>query len=197
MRIGDIFTQSWEIFKRNAKMMVAISVIYVIVVMVAEFVFSFIPVIGFILSGAVSSVMLGGIYLAFMRIEKGETVTVANTFDSIRDVMVNLIIMSALKSLLISIGFLLFVIPGIYLTVSYIFSELLIVDRKMDPWEALEESRKMVTKNWFLYFAFLLTIAVINIIGLIPLGIGLLVTVPLSVTAIVLAYEEEFGRAGG
>ena len=34
-------------------------------------------------------------------------------------------------------------------TVAYMFSNMLIVDRKFTPWEALEASRRVVTRNWW------------------------------------------------
>jgi len=51
--------------------------------------------------------------------------------------------------LLVVTGLILFVVPGIYLIVAYVFSNMLIVDRKLTPWQALEGSRRVVTRNWW------------------------------------------------
>ncbi len=50
------------------------------------------------------------------------------------------------------IGIILLIIPGVYLWVAWLFTFLLIADKKMGVWEAMEFSRKAVTKHWFKYF---------------------------------------------
>src|SRR5207244_5159660 len=83
--------------------------------------------------------------------------------------------------LLIIIVFAFLVLPGIYLLVAYTFSYLLIVDRRMGVWQALEGSRRVVNKHWWgvfgLTLVMLLLIGVGGIIGAgvlgIPIGYGL------------------------
>ena len=55
------------------------------------------------------------------------------------------------------IGFILLVLPGIYLSIAYIFTLPLIVDKGMDVWDAMELSRKTVTKHWFKVFGLMST----------------------------------------
>ncbi len=192
MRIGEILNRSWDLFKENAGNLIVLFLIYFVIVFSASFVFGFVPLFGWVLSGIVYTAMLAGIYYAYLKILRGEGANVNDVFMPFKEVLNNIVIMSIIKTIFIAIGFLLFIIPGIYLVVSYLFAELLIVDKKMDAWEALEESRKRITKKWFSYFAFLVVLAVINFLGLIPLGLGLIVTMPLTMMAVVVAYVREF-----
>ncbi|MEJ2671152.1 MAG: hypothetical protein P8168_02900 [Deltaproteobacteria bacterium] len=96
-------------------------------------------------------------------------------------------------SLLIAIGMIFLIIPGIYLTVSYLFASCLVVDRRMDFWPALELSRRTVTPLWFGFFAFLLLLILINLAGALLLGIGLLASIPISFCAVTVAYHDLFG----
>src|SRR5436853_638148 len=83
--------------------------------------------------------------------------------------------------LLIVIGLAFLVLPGIYLLVAYTFSYLLIVDRRMGVWQALEGSRRVVNKHWWGVFG--LTLVMLLLIGIggmigavilgIPIGYGL------------------------
>ncbi|GIT97401.1 DUF975 family protein [Sulfurovum sp. TSL1] len=77
------------------------------------------------------------------------------------------------------IGFVLLIIPGIYLSVAYIFTLPLIADKGMDIWEAMETSRKAVTKHWFKVFGLFLLLSIIMTLGALALGIGLIWAVPL------------------
>jgi len=83
--------------------------------------------------------------------------------------------------------------PGIYLGVAYSFTTALIVDRKFDFWEAMETSRKVISKRWFSFFGFVLVLVLINIVGALLLGVGLLFTIPLTMCAIAAAYQDILG----
>ncbi|WP_419533208.1 hypothetical protein [Endozoicomonas sp.] len=98
-----------------------------------------------------------------------------------------------LMTILIVIGFLLLILPGIYLAIAYMLAIPLVVDKKMGIWEALETSRKAVTKRWFSIFGLTLLIMLINAIAMIPLGLGLIWTVPMSTIAFGILYRNIFG----
>lgn len=57
----------------------------------------------------------------------------------------------------------------------------------------METSRQLITKKWFSFFGLLLLIFLLNVGGAILLGVGLLVTIPLSVCIIAAAYEDIVG----
>jgi len=91
------------------------------------------------------------------------------------------------------VGFVLLVIPAIYVSVAYVFTLPLIVDKNMEVWEAMEHSRKTVTKHWFKVAGLMGALSIILFLGAIPLGIGLIWTVPLMfVTLYGLAYPVMF-----
>jgi uncharacterized membrane protein len=62
----------------------------------------------------------------------------------------------------------------------------------MNFWEAMESSRKLVTKHWFLVFAFLLVIGLLAAAGVIACCIGIFVTMPIFFASIMYAYETIF-----
>jgi uncharacterized membrane protein len=69
----------------------------------------------------------------------------------------------------------------------------LIVDRGLDFWPAMELSRHTVNPQWFGYFAFMLLLVLLNLAGVLLLGLGLLVTIPVSFCAVTAAYADLFG----
>lgn len=106
---------------------------------------------------------------------------------------VPLVLANILVSILIAIGSALLVLPGLYLAVAYVFTVPIILDRRVNFWQAMESGRKIVTKKWFSFFWFILVLVFINLLGVIMLGIGLLVTIPLSFCAIAVAYDDIIG----
>jgi uncharacterized membrane protein len=98
-----------------------------------------------------------------------------------------------LMALLMALGFMLLIIPGIYLSVAYVFAMPLIADKKMGVWQALETSRKTVSKHWFSYAGLILMLSLVNLLGVISLGIGLIWTIPWSINSLGVAYRDAFG----
>ncbi len=98
-----------------------------------------------------------------------------------------------IMSIMLAIGFLLFILPGIYLSVAYYMALPLVVEKNMGPWQALETSRKAVTRRWFRMFGFLFIMSIIVAISIIPLGIGLIWSLPLLIIAYGIIYRNMFG----
>lgn len=93
-------------------------------------------------------------------------------------------------TLLAVIGFLLLIVPGIYLAIKYQYVQYLIVDKNMDVIEAFKESSRMTNGHkWNLFLLFLLFIA-ISALGFLALGIGLLVTIPIVIVAQAYVYRK-------
>ena len=89
-------------------------------------------------------------------------------------------------------GLLIACLPVIYLSTCWAFSLPLVVDRKMNFWSAMELSRKVVNKHWFMVFLFSLVVGVIASSGAVVCGIGLLFTVPLGIAMYAAAYVHLF-----
>ena len=90
------------------------------------------------------------------------------------------------------IGIIFIFIPIIYLVISWTYSMILIVDRKMNFWPAMELSRKTVTKHWFQIFFFLIAIGIISSLGVIVCGVGLFFTIPMAMTMFAASYVHIF-----
>lgn len=90
--------------------------------------------------------------------------------------------------------FLLCMIPAMYFSVNWMFVLPLITDKNIGFWAAMKASWKMVHRHWFQVFGLAVVVGLINILGVCACCIGLLVTVPLGLTALMCAYEDIFGR---
>lgn len=109
--------------------------------------------------------------------------------------MGNLALAGLLVYLMTLIGFMLLVLPGIYLSVAYVFTIPLIVDRGMDVWDAMERSRKTVTQHWFKIFGLTFLLGIGMVAGVLTFGIGLIWAVPLVfVTLYGLLYPMIFDK---
>jgi hypothetical protein len=98
--------------------------------------------------------------------------------------------------LLAIVGFVLAFVPMIYLSVGWIFTLALILDRQMDFWPAMEASRKVVGRHWGAVFALLIVCGLINVAGFFACCVGTFISLPISIGAMMYAYENIFSAAG-
>lgn len=83
-------------------------------------------------------------------------------------------------------------IPLVYFSVSWIFAPILVIDRGLGFWEAMETSRRVVGHRWFrLWFLHLAFIPLV-IAGLLCFIVGIFVVSAIMHAAVVAAYETAF-----
>ncbi len=133
--------------------------------------------------------LYAGFYLVANKLSRGEEVIYPDFFAGFR-FWIPAAVVSLLSQTLIALGLIALIIPGIYLAVSYLFAIPMGIFGGLDPWAAMEWSRKLITRNWWRLFGLLLILVVLNLLGLVLAGIGLLLTIPLTFLVLYVVFEE-------
>ena len=81
------------------------------------------------------------------------------------------------------------IIPVVYISVAWCFAFILVIDKGLSPWTAMEVSRRVVTRQWFRVFFVLVLGYFLTLFGFLGLFIGILFTLPLMFGALLFAYE--------
>jgi hypothetical protein len=136
--------------------------------------------------------MLVGLEMIGVRRSVGLPISVKYVFNYFKN-FIPLALTWLMMSILMLLGYLFLIIPGIYLTVATFLALQLVADRQLGPWEAVKTSIKATTHNWFAIFLLLLALFCIMAISCIPLGIGLIWTLPLFFIAKGILYRNVFG----
>src|SRR5579859_8063292 len=97
---------------------------------------------------------------------------------------------SLLCNFIVFLGFFLFVIPGIYFALRYQFALTLIVDRDAGIADAFAMSAQMTKSVKWNLIGLAIVNGLLNLGGLVLIGLGLIVTLPTSFLAIFAAYEK-------
>ena len=106
-------------------------------------------------------------------------------------IFLNYILSSLLYTVIVILGTILLILPGIYLAVRLSFYRYIVVEKEnIGVIDALKESMKITQNRFWKIFGFMLVLILINILGVIPFGLGLIVTIPLSVIAVALVYRK-------
>jgi uncharacterized membrane protein len=94
-----------------------------------------------------------------------------------------------LTVIIIALGFVALIVPGIILAMGLAFVSFLVVDKGLGPMQAIEGSWR-ITKGhkWQLFLLFLALLG-INLLGVLALVVGVVVTAPITLVAFAHAYR--------
>jgi uncharacterized membrane protein len=204
--ISGALHDGWAAFKRDPLLLMGLNLTMLVLVILAFWVFSG-GVIGsliynhhggwhdlrnlFLVSivGLVQNLLTAGmLYVSLCNLRR-ESVPFATLFAGFRK-FVPLTVVHVVVDALISVGIFLLLIPGIFVALAFGQWPFLIMDRNLGILDSLEGSWKMMKGYKGEFLLLWLVLIAINIVGLIPLGIGLLFTVPLTYSIQAAFYDR-------
>ena len=136
-------------------------------------------VLGFF--GLVYSVLINGpvqygVAFAYLKAARGDKLEIKDMFEAFKNYW-NAVLASLLVFVIVIIGLILLIVPGIIFACKLAFTPYLVVDRKMEVMEAIRESWRMTGGHaWKVFLIGLLAIP-IGIAGLICFGVGIIVAI--------------------
>ncbi|MFK7771402.1 MAG: hypothetical protein AB8F94_04650 [Saprospiraceae bacterium] len=86
--------------------------------------------------------------------------------------------------------YLLLLLPIVYLSVVWIYAPLLIIFYNMPAWDAMETSRKIISKQWGIFALFYFLVSIISVSGVLFFGIGILYTLPIGACILYASFED-------
>lgn len=193
--IGESFKSAWEIFKKEW--------IVVYAVQFLPFVFGILysvlmenvdqnsgaNLLWTLVYMAIQFILSMGVINAYLQITRGKKVTM-ETFTSIVPKIVNYFVAQILMILIVLGGFLLFIIPGIYFSLKFMYAPYLVIDKGMGPIEALKASGQITHGVKWDMIGFMVAAAILMYSGILALFVGLLITMPVATLSYVILYNK-------
>lgn len=182
---SDCISQGWAMVKPNLGIFIIGSIIY----MVISIAVGLTQIGSFILGGP----LMGGFFVFCFKALDGKTPEIGDLFKGFSRFL-QLMLLYIVMGVIVAVGMVLLIVPGIYLVVAYTFAIPLVIDQNLGFWEAMELSRKTVGKQWGSVFVLLLLNALVILLGILALGVGIIVALPVSMCSITYAYTRLFPR---
>jgi len=192
VKIGDYLTRGWELFKRNIGGFIAFTLIVIVIQLILSVLNRKGVQVGSLISLIIAGPLSAGFLIVAFKLIRNRVTNFEDFFRGFSNFL-PLFLVYLLTNILVGIGMIFLIIPGIYLAVAYLFSMAFVVERRLNFWDAMETSRKLITKRWFSFFGLVLLLGLINLVGALLLGLGLLVTIPVSFCTIAAAYDDIVG----
>lgn len=184
-RMGEYINEGMRIFRQAPGMFVGFTLLMFLISAVA----SFVP-FGSLLVGVPLQM---GFFAVADKIMRGEQVAFDSFFDGFRRQWGQLVLGGLMAGLLTAVGLVFCIIPGIFLAIALQFCLPLIFFGNMEFSKAMGDSIRIISKKWFAFFGFSLVLGLINIGGLLLLGVGFLFTLPISICAQYACYRQIVG----
>ena len=122
---------------------------------------------------------------------RGQPATLGDCFSGF-DIFGTSVLAYVLMGLLVLVGILLCILPGIYLAIAYAFAWNLVAERRGSAWECLEMSRQAVTAHWGWAFLLMIVASLLAYVGLVACLIGVFATMPFYGLMLAAAYDRLF-----
>jgi len=117
-----------------------------------------------------------GVAFAYLKAARGDKLEIKDMFEAFRNYW-NAVLASLFVCVIVVIGLVLLIVPGIIFACKLAFTPYLVVDRKMAVIEAIEESWRMTGGHaWKVFLIGLLSIP-IGIAGLLCFGVGIIISI--------------------
>jgi uncharacterized membrane protein len=186
------FSEGWSLFQKEPGPFV----LYGLVAGLILTALSFVPILGQIASYLLTPALTAGLFIGARKLDQEGTLEFNDFFKGF-DYIVPLFLVTFVTGILIAIGIVFLVLPGIWFSVAISLSIPLIIFAGLDFWESVTLSVKLVNKKWFHFFALLLILGILNIVGMLFLVVGLLITFPVSYCISYAAYKDIVGFSSG
>ncbi len=177
---GALLKQAWQLFVANAGLLLGAYVLLGLIGVIAGSLSM--QLANLVLAGPFSL----GLATICLKTARGQQVEFAEAFSGFQRFppafMANLLML-----VFTTIGLVLFILPGIFVMIIYMFTYFCMCAENLDFWPAMERSRTMVMAN---IGPFILLFFIVIAIGAIACGIGLFVSLPVTVLLIALVYDQ-------
>ena len=202
-KIRDLFRSAWKDYKANWTLFILIGIVFLLVGLLGNLGTTLdpytqslhqSPIIG-ILSWLLQMFVGLGFIRFTLNLVDGKEHKIEDLFKGAESFshFAYFIVVAMLYGALIGLGTLLLVIPGIIALIGFIFAQYLIAEQKTGIFEAFKESWKMTAGNRFKIFWLMIVLIFFNLLGVIALVVGLIITVPMSY----IMYARLYRTLGG
>jgi hypothetical protein len=195
-RVTSHFETGWRLFRSRASVFVISMLLLFLSWVAMEIAVAFLHRLGFVVWLVLHlgwlflfSGMLVGLHVMALKSVDGEIPRIGDLFGSLERGPSYVLALS-IYCLAVSGGLVLLVVPGIYLAIRYCLFAQVITDTSASALSALRKAAALAHGNWAPLSALFLIAFLLNIAGISLLGIGLIISFPVSLLAIAGFYRS-------
>jgi len=183
LQYGDLFDRAWYRMRNRLPLIAGVTLLYLMACSVAG---------GFPVAGAIlTAVFHAGYMISVIKICETNQLGFEDFFWAFTDGnrLLQLILLTLIAAIAIAVGFICLVIPGVYLSVAMFLAFPYFVTKNQDAVESIKASLRMTKNHWWQMLGLLILVALLNLAGALCFGIGVLLSIPMSMLILVEACQ--------
>lgn len=193
---SEVLKYGWEFYKNNVNILLPVFILYFAISIIAnqdtlaylQLTFPLDYLISFAASLA-NMIVMAGIVKIVLEIFDGRTASFNLMFNQ-SSKFLTIILAQFFYGLIVLLGALLLVFPGIYLALKYLFILPLIVDKNLGINEAFKQSADLTRGRMTDLLIFSIVMLLVSGIGALFFGIGILLTAPVALVGYIYVYRQ-------
>jgi uncharacterized membrane protein len=200
----DVIGRAWGLYQRQLGMWIAISALVLIVGAILSspnFVVAFFAgdssmfrpaPLSFVVNLVTGTLMLtvaAAVYRAALQQIREGTLRL-DALGEVTPVLGKVVVAAFIVTLLTSIGYTLFIVPGLVVSGLLMFALPLVVDQKLDPLDAIRRSFEMLKSQWLMATLFFVAVSILGFVGFLLCGVGAIFTLPFYFLSVTLLYDD-------
>jgi len=179
-RVWEFISLAWDVVKPNWLPPACMFLILVVI--------GCVPYLGGCVQFIIGGAIMVGIWRALLGMIGGRKPDVGMMFQGF-DRFGDAFLARLVSGILIALGFICLIVPGIILSIMWMFTLPVIAETNLGFWEAMRESSRLTEGYRWKLFLLVLACIPVTILGFLALCLGLFVAIPVNCTAIALAYR--------
>ena len=194
---------AWNKFKENWLPLAGIALVYAVINYVPELFKDntthmynpkFVPV-NLILSIIAVIISYGTLKIS-IKLARNEKLVVSDMWNINFNAFLKYVVAYITYFLIVFGGLILLIVPGVVWAFKYIFLPYLVVDKNMKIKEAMKKSGEITYNCKIKIFILSVALAILNILGMLVFGLGVLVTLPITWIAMGYVYNKLLNENG-
>jgi uncharacterized membrane protein len=179
-RSWDFIGLAWDLVKPH---WIPLSAIFFIVTAI-----SVVPYLGGCIMFIIGGAIYVGVNRAILGMLAGRPPTVGMMFEGF-DRMGQAFLAHLVVGLLVGLGILFCIVPGVILGLMWMFFSLILAETDLDFWPAMEASADLTAGYRWPLFCLMMANLVVILLGVMACGVGIFVAEPVVFTSMALAYR--------
>jgi uncharacterized membrane protein len=174
--VGSCYGHGWRHLWQHFLELFSVFIIYIVISVAGGAITKVFLILSTFFNILISNPLGYGVSWAYLKVARDEKMEVQDMFAGFKDYW-NVVLTSLLVTVIVVIGFIVLIVPGIYLACKLAFTPYLVIDKKMKTIDAIKESWRMTGGyGWKVFLIGLLAIPIF-IAGLICLVVGVIVSI--------------------
>lgn len=194
LKLKTLYQKAFATYKLHWKFLVPITLIagliqYGLNFLTNQFTQPALAIPSSLISLAINTTVTVGLINVYLKLHQTNSADYPDLYSKLH-LVGKMILVNLLYGLITTVGLILLIVPGLIWALKYMFFPFLIVDKNLNPMEAIKASGRLTKGHYWQLLLLVLSMGLLNTLGALLIFVGLLFTIPISMLVMTQVYKK-------